>query len=70
MGNREMAVVITFGELEIDVSADGVAWSPDVASDMLTRAVVGFSAALKELKDNGMIVQSSTGCGEDDEDDD
>jgi hypothetical protein len=63
-----MAVVITFGELEIDVSADGVAWSPDVASDMLTRAVVGFSAALRELKDNGMIVQTSS--ADDDNDDD
>lgn len=69
MANREMAVIITFGELEIDISADGVAWSPDVASDMLTRAVVGFSAALRELKDNGMIVQSAGTADEDTDDD-
>ena len=69
MANREMAVIITFGELEIDISADGVAWSPDVASDMLTRAVVGFSAALRELKDNGMIVQSAGTADEDPDDD-
>lgn len=69
MANREMAVVITFGELEIDVSADGVAWSPDVASDMLSRAVSGFAAALKELKDNGMIVQT-VAAGDEDEDED
>lgn len=52
---REMWMCLRFGELEIDVAAEGVAYSPDVIDDMLAHLLKGFGKAIEELRAQGVI---------------
>jgi len=42
VGGREITLSIACGEMQVTLNAEGVSWSPDVASDMVTRAVQAF----------------------------
>lgn len=61
---REMWMCLRFGELEIDVAAEGVSYSPDVVDDMLAHLLKGFGRAIEELRSQGVIADDFT----DDED--
>lgn len=62
---REMWMCLRFGELEIDVAAEGVSYSPDVVDDMLAHLLKGFGKAIEELRAQGVIADDFV---EDDED--
>ena len=53
--SRDIVVRIVFGEIEVGIAAEGVSWSPDVASDMVARAKVLWHDALEELAEIGML---------------
>ena len=61
---RDMSMSLRFGQLEIDIYAEGVSYAPDVAHDMATNLLRGFSEAIQELRAQGVIAD------EFDEDDD
>lgn len=43
--SKDMAIRMRLGEAEINILAEGVSWSPDVASDMTTRLL----SSMREL---------------------
>lgn len=43
---RDITVTIAAGALEVTLSAEDVSWSPDVAADLVTRAIGAFNEAL------------------------
>lgn len=53
--SRDIVVRIVFGDIEVGIAAEGVSWSPDVASDMVARAKVLWHDALEELAAIGML---------------
>lgn len=53
--SRDIVVRIVFGDIEVGIAAEGVSWSPDVASDMVARAKVLWHDALEELAEIGML---------------
>ena len=63
---REMWMCLRFGELEINVAAEGVSYAPDVCHDMLQHLLKGFGKAIEELRSQGVIADDFT----DDEDED
>ena len=63
---REMWMCLRFGELEINVAAEGVSYAPDVCHDMLGHLLKGFGKAIEELRAQGVIADDFT----DDEDED
>ena len=66
MARRTVAVSISFGELVVDVEADGV-YSPDGVHDLVGQVVRGFNEALAYLRAHGF---ASLTVDSDDEDDD
>jgi len=42
VGGREITLSISCGEMQVTLNAEGVSWSPDVASDMVARAIQAF----------------------------
>ena len=62
---REMWMCLRFGELEINVAAEGVSYAPDVCHDMLQHLLSGFGKAIEELRAQGVIADDFV---EDDED--
>lgn len=43
---RDLSVTIVYGDLEVTMTAEGVSWSGEVASDLMARTLAGFGAAL------------------------
>ena len=64
---RDMWMMIRFGQLEVDLSAEGVSYAPDVAHDMTSHLIRAFSEAISELRAHGVIGQATD---DDDESDD
>lgn len=52
---RDMWMMIRFGQLEVDLSAEGVSYAPDVAHDMTSHLIRAFSEAIAELRGHGVI---------------
>lgn len=50
---REMGVFIRWGDIQVGLQADGVAWSPDVASDMVARVKDLWGSTLSQAKEYG-----------------
>ena len=67
---RDMWMMIRFGQLEVDLSAEGVSYAPDVAHDMTSHLIRAFSEAISELRAHGVIgeAESDDPADEDDED--
>jgi hypothetical protein len=59
---RDIHVHVGYGELRCALVAEGVSWSPDVASDMISRMQVLFSNTMAEAYQYGII-------GEDEDED-
>lgn len=55
MAKRTVSVSISFGELAVDVEADGV-YSPDAIHDIVGQVIRGFNEALAYLRAHGMTV--------------
>ena len=61
--SRDMSVHVAYLDLHLAIVAQGVAWSPDVADDMITR--------MSKLLDQSMMTLAQYGLlAEDDEDED
>ena len=43
---RDLSATIVYGDLEVTITAEGVSWSGEVASDLMARVLAGFGAAL------------------------
>ena len=66
-GRRPVSVSIAFGDLAIDIEADGL-YSPDSIHDLVGQAVRGFNEALAYIRAHGFAtVLADEGEEEDDE---
>ena len=65
-GRRPVSVSICFGDLAVDLEADGL-YSPDSIHDLVGQAIRGFNEALAYLRAHGMAVNSDD---DDDQDED
>lgn len=59
---RDMSVHVAYLDLHLAIVAQGVAWSPDVADDMISR--------MSKLLDQSMMTLAQYGVFEDDEEED
>lgn len=59
---RDMSVHVAYLDLHLAIVAQGVAWSPDVADDMINR--------MNRLLDQSMMTLSQYGVFDDDEEED
>ena len=59
---RDMSVHVAYLDLHLAIVAQGVAWSPDVADDMISR--------MSKLLDQSMMTLSQYGVFDDDEEED
>ena len=68
---RDMWMSLRFGQLEVNLSAEGVSYAPDVAHDMTSHLIRAFTDAIGELRSHGVIGEiASDYDDEDDEADD
>lgn len=67
-GRRTVAVSITFGDLCVDVEADGV-YSPDGVHDLVGQVVRGFNESLAYLRAHGFAHIVADGEDSDEDDD-
>lgn len=65
-GRRPVSVSIAFGDLSVDLEADGL-YSPDSIHDLVGQAIRGFNEALAYLRAHGFAALVAE--AEDDEDD-
>lgn len=56
---RDMNVTMQFGNMAFSLNAEGVSWSPDVASDMTTRVLGMFRETLAEAAAYGLLPSSA-----------
>ncbi|HEY7821579.1 MAG TPA: hypothetical protein VIG24_02035 [Acidimicrobiia bacterium] len=68
-GRRPVSVCIAFGELSVDIEADGL-YSPDSIHDLVGQAIRGFNEALAYLKAHGIASLDAEVVEDDDETDD
>ena len=66
---RDMWMMIRFGQLEVDLSAEGVSYAPDVAHDMTSHLIRAFSEAISELRAHGVIGEAESDDPADDDED-
>lgn len=59
---RDMSVHVAYLDLHLAIVAQGVAWSPDVADDMISR--------MSKLLDQSMMTLSQYGAFDNDDEDD
>lgn len=52
---REMQVAMQFGNMAFSMNAEGVSWSPDVATDMANRILEMFRDSLAEAQAYGLL---------------
>jgi hypothetical protein len=45
-----MVVNITFGDLSVELAAEGVSYAPDCMADMISQAISAFDQSLDRLK--------------------
>ena len=55
VSSRDMSIALQFGNIAASISAEGVSWSPDVASDMQTRLVGMVRDVLAEAAMYGLL---------------
>ena len=58
--SRDMSVHVAYLDLQLAIVAQGVAWSPDVATDMINR--------VNQLFDQSMMTLASYGAFDNDDD--
>lgn len=69
---RDIAVALSFGNIGISINAEGVSWSPDVASDMAARIMGLLRDTLAEAASYGLLPSDTSefAMAIDDEDED
>lgn len=56
---RDMSVTMQFGNMAFSLNAEGVSWSPDVASDMANRIMEMLRETLAEAASYGLLPSSA-----------
>lgn len=67
-GRRPVSVSIAFGDLAVDIEADGL-YSPDSIHDLVGQAIRGFNEALAYLRAHGFASLVAESDEEDETDD-
>jgi hypothetical protein len=65
-GNK-CAAAISFGELTVEIEADGL-YSPDGVHDLVGQVIRGFNEALTKIKTHGMLDMVDADAEDEDED--
>ena len=62
---QQVKMSMAYGDLWVEITADGVSYAPDAVDDMVQQMGKAFSCAIAELRSHGVIRI----YGEDDEED-
>lgn len=57
--SRDMSIALSFGNIAASISAEGVSWSPDVASDMTSRLIGMMRDMLNEAASFGLLTSAA-----------
>jgi hypothetical protein len=49
-----MVARVTFQEYQVEFTAEGASWNPDVADDLIKRTFQLFEAGIRTLVENGI----------------
>ena len=52
--NQQVKMSLAYGELWVEITADGVSYAPDAIDDMVLQMTKAFSSALSELRGHGI----------------
>jgi hypothetical protein len=69
MSGKKCAAVISYGDLSVEVEADGL-YSPDGVHDLVGQVIRGFNEALAYIKVHGMMDLVDPDDEDDDDEDD
>lgn len=53
--NQQVKMSLAYGELWVEMTADGVSYAPDAVDDMVLQMTKAFSSALAELRGHGIV---------------
>jgi hypothetical protein len=53
--NQQVKMSLAYGELWVEITADGVSYAPDAIDDMVLQMTKAFSSALAELRGHGIV---------------
>ena len=53
--NQQVRMSLAYGELWVEMVADGVSYAPDAVDDMVQQMTKAFSYALSELRGHGIV---------------
>lgn len=53
--DQQVKVSIAYGELWVEMTADGVSYAPDAIDDMVQQMTKAFSSTLGELRGHGIV---------------
>jgi hypothetical protein len=53
--NQQVKMSLAYGELWVEITADGVSYAPDAIDDMVLQMTKAFSSALSELRGHGIV---------------
>lgn len=53
--DQQVHMSLAYGELWVEMTADGVSYAPDAVDDMVQQMTKAFSSALAELRGHGIV---------------
>ena len=53
--DQQVKMSLAYGELWVEITADGVSYAPDAIDDMVMQMTKAFSSALAELRGHGIV---------------
>lgn len=53
--DQQVKMSLAYGELWVEMTADGVSYAPDAVDDMVQQMTKAFSSALAELRGHGIV---------------
>jgi hypothetical protein len=53
--DQQVKMSLAYGELWVEMTADGVSYAPDAVDDMVQQMIKAFSSALAELRGHGIV---------------
>tara|TARA_B110000285_G_scaffold135507_1_gene151832 strand:+ start:15 stop:212 length:198 start_codon:yes stop_codon:yes gene_type:complete len=56
--SKNLIVVISYGELTVELTAEGASWNPDVADDLIKRVSVLWKDSLTSMNETNSWVSS------------
>jgi hypothetical protein len=56
--SKNLLVVVSYGELTVELTAEGASWNPDVADDLIKRVSVLWKDSLISMNETNSWVSS------------